>query len=72
MKDKPILFERKIIACPEDYSPLSEGCEVIGARLVDSKIVCKRQLRHRDDGAGGEVGGCWRRYSFGQYKRFAN
>jgi len=30
-KKRPKPFERKIIASPEDYIPLSEGCRVIGA-----------------------------------------
>lgn len=31
LSDRPKPFERKIIAGPEDYSPLSPKCEVIGA-----------------------------------------
>jgi predicted GH43/DUF377 family glycosyl hydrolase len=43
MKNKPTPLERKIIAGPEDYIPLSEQCKVIGAFNPGATLIKNEQ-----------------------------
>jgi len=43
MKNRPMPLERKIIACPEDYFPLSEQCNVIGAFNPGATLIKNEQ-----------------------------